>query len=210
MGIIERYNELFTRINRALTNEDMTELNTDIKAFIFDYESIDKDMTDKIFSMYVDKLNTLVAENSNDYDVLNSKLQEIKNRQYDYNGETNDLQAVQTRTLQLMAELPKTITSANTSMIKNKINATIASNAVGSKAVLELLKYPAYTDMVDETMKIHALENSKSDKQKAVDDKQEVDLKKATETLTSVYTQGFHLRKLREMVTGKNQMYKFH
>ena len=210
MGIIERYNELFTLINRALTNEDMTELYTDIKAFISDYESIDKDMTDKIFSMYVDKLNTLVTENSNDYDVLNNKVQEIKNRQYDYKGETNDLQAVQTRTLQLMAELPKTITSANASMIKNKINATIASNAVGSKAVLELLKYPAYADMVDETMKLHALANSKSDKQKAFDDKQETDLKKATETLTSVYTQGFHLRKLREMVTGKNQMYKFH
>lgn len=64
--------------------------------------------------------------------------------------------------------------------------------------------------MVDEQMKLHALVGSKSDKQLAFEEKQSNDLKQSTDILTSVYTQGFHLRKLKERVTGQSQMFKFH
>lgn len=209
-SIIDRHNDLFTRIGKAITYEEMSDLYTEVKSFVDDYESIDSAMTERISTMYMERLNTLLVDNDKEYEVLSQKVESIKNRQYSYNGEVNDVQAVQNRTLQLMAELPKAITSANASMTKTKLNAVIASGTVGSKAVLELLKYPSYANMVDEQMKLHALVGSKSDKQLAFEEKQSNDLKQSTDILTSVYTQGFHLRKLKERVTGKSQMFKFH
>ena len=208
-GIIERHNDLFNRIGKAATYKDMSTLYTEIKAFVNDYESIDSAMTNRIYAKYMEKIDSLLSENDKDYKTLSSKVMSIKNRQYSYNGEANDIQAVQNRTLQLMAELPREITAANASATKNKLNTTIASGVIGSKSVLELLKYPAYASMVNEQMKLRALTGSKSEKQLAFEEKVANDLKQSTDTLASVYMQGFHLKKLKERITGKAIIMKY-
>lgn len=200
-SIIEQYNDLFKQIGKAITYEDMTTLFPMVKAFVSDYATVDEKYTDKIYSMFVDKMQSLLEENDFVYNRMNDNVNEIRNRQYDYTYEKDNAQAVQNKVLQIMAMLPNARTTSNANKIKNILNGAIASGMIGSKAVLELMKYPAYASMIDETMKQHALVGSKSPQEQAFDRLKETELKEAEQALTSVYMQGFHLRKLNEKVT---------
>lgn len=210
MGIIEGYNKLFERVSKVANYEDVSTLAADVKEFVNDYESVDSDMTNRIYDRFMKRIDNLLLENENEFKKLNERVQSIKNRHYSYKGEENDIQAVQNRTLQLMAELPKEITSSNVGLIKNRLNATVTSGIIGSKAVLELLKYPAYASMVDEQIKANALVGSKSLRQQIFEENVANELKHSNEVLTEVYTQGFHLRRLKERITGKTQILKYH
>ncbi|MEG0691926.1 MAG: hypothetical protein RR012_08460 [Oscillospiraceae bacterium] len=201
MSFIEQYNKLFSLIEKAGNDTDMTNLYPTIKKFVTDYESVDKTATDRIYTKFADKMQGMLEENDFVYQRMNNKVEEIRNRQYDFAGETDTTQAVQSKVLQLMAELPKTKTTSNANQIINKLNATIATGVIGSKAVLELLKYPAYIDMITETVKQHAFAGSKTPAQQAFDNLKDSELNEATKALTSVYMQGFHLRKLNEKVS---------
>lgn len=79
---------------------------------------------------------------------------------------------------------------------------SINSGVIGSKAVLELLKYPAYADMVSAKIRERAFEGSKSSAEQAFDRLKEAELKEAEQGLASVYMQGFHLRNIEKQVNA--------
>ena len=79
---------------------------------------------------------------------------------------------------------------------------SINSGVIGSKAVLELLKYPAYADMVSAKIRERAFEGSKSSAELAFDRLKESELKEAEQGLASVYLQGFHLRNIEKQVNA--------
>ena len=82
------------------------------------------------------------------------------------------------------------------------LNDSINSGVIGSKAVLELLKYPAYADMVSAKIRERAFEGSKSSAEQAFDRLKESELKEAEQGLASVYLQGFHLRNIEKQVNA--------
>lgn len=194
ISLIQQYNDLFNGISRAKTVEDMRTLETTVKGFYNDYKGADMESALRIVNMYADKLHGIVADNSVAFDKLNEKLSNIKGREYDFAGEKDDTAAVQTRMLQLMGQLPRTKTAANASGIKNTINEVIGSGVVGSKAVLQLMGYPAYTDMVDDMQKRNAVEGSKSEAQKVAERYNDTEYQKVSGECAEVYNTGFILR----------------
>lgn len=194
LSLIQRYNDLFSGIHKASTVEDMRTLETAVKGFYNDYKGADMESALRIVNMYADKLHGMVADNSVAFDKLNEKLSNIKGREYDFAGEKDDTAAVQTRMLQLMGQLPKTKTAANASGIKNTINEVIGSGVVGSKAVLQLMGYPTYTDMVDDMQKRNAVEGSKSETQKVAERYNDTEYQKVSGECAEVYNTGFILR----------------
>lgn len=194
LGMIQLHNDLFSGIGKANTVEDMQGLETAVKRFYNDCKDADMESALRILNMYVDKLHSMVADNSATFDMLNEKLNKIKGREYDFAGEKDDTAAVQARMLQLMGQLPKTMTTANASLIKNTINEVIGSGVVGSKAVLQLMSYPAYTDMVDERLKRSAVEGSKSEAQKEVERYNDTEYQKVSAECVETYNAGFLLR----------------
>lgn len=199
-SMIEVYNELFKATHNAVTHDDMIKLYPKIKDFVYQYEEVDKTSTDRIYSGFSNKLKDMIEENTLAYDLMNDKVEAIKNRQYDYGGEKDDTQAVQSKVLQLMAELPKTKTTANSTKVSNVLNAAITSGVIGSKAVLDLLKYPAYSGMVNETMKQRAYVGSKSEAQHAFERINERELEDVRKSMTSIFSQGFHAKNLQKKV----------
>ena len=122
---------------------------------------------------------------------------ESGNRAYDYANEKDDTQAVQSKALQLMSQMPKVMNSNHANRITKVLTDSINSGVIGSKAVLELLKYPAYADMVSAKIRERAFEGSKSSAEQAFDRLKESELKEAEQGLASVYMQGFHLRNVK-------------
>ena len=105
-------------------------------------------MVNEIYEKLQSKLHDMVAENAFVYDRMNNRIEEIRNRGYDYANEKDNTQAVQSKALQLMSQMPKVMNSNHANRITKVLTDSINSGVVGSKAVLELLKYPAYADMV--------------------------------------------------------------
>ena len=136
------------------------------------------------------------------YDRMNNRVEEIRNRGYDYANEKDDTQAVQSKALQLMSQMPKVMNSNHANRITKLLNDSINSGVIGSKAVLELLKYPAYADMVSAKIRERAFEGSKSSAEQAFDRLKESELKEAEQGLASVYMQGFHLRNIEKQVNA--------
>lgn len=204
-SIVEQHNNLFDRITRARVAEDMSTLYPDIKQFVSNFQSVDKTSTDHIFKLYTDKLHDMLAENDLAYTRLVDQVDVLQNNEYDFAGEKDDTQAVQSRVLQLMAQLPKTKTAANAGIIANIIDQTIASGAISCKAVLELMKYPAYIDMISGRQRQNALDGSKSETQKAFERLTESGLKDLGTSLANVYFQGFHLRQLEKQIVQFQQ-----
>ena len=196
LSLIQRYNDLLSGINKAKTVEDMRTLETAVKGFYNDYKGADMESALRIVNMYAAKLHSMISDNSATFDKLNEKLSRIKGREYDFTGEKDDSAAVQTRMLQLMGQLPRTKTAANVSAIKNTINGAIGSGVVGSKAVLQLMGYPAYADMVDETQKHNAVEGSKSDVQKVTERYNDTEYQKVSRECAEVYNTGFILHSM--------------
>lgn len=202
LTIIENYNKLFQQIAKAKTVDDVRTLIGNVKDFISVYKKVDKSMVNEIYDKFKSKLHDMVAENAFVYDRMNNRVEEIRNRGYDYSNEKDDTQAVHSKALQIMAQMPKTMNSNHANRITKILNDSINTGVVGSKAVLELLKYPAYADMVSAKVRERAYEGSKSATEQAFDRLRESELREAEQGLASVYMQGFHLRQIEKQVTA--------
>lgn len=203
LTIIENYNRLLEQFRKAKTVDDVRTLTATVKDFISVYKKVDKNMVNEIYEKLQSKLQDMVAENAFVYDRMNNRVEEIRNRGYDYANEKDDTQAVQSKALQLMSQLPKTTAnSVHANRITKILNDSINTGVVGSKAVLELLKYPAYADMVSTKIRERAFEGSKSSAEQAFDRLKESELKEAEQGLASVYLQGFHLRNIEKQVNA--------
>ena len=192
--IIERHNTLFRQIEAAKTADDVRVLVESVKGFIVSYKSVDKAMTKRIYEKLLNKVNDMVTENEFVYQRINTRLEEATNRAYDFSGEKDDSQAVQSKMLQLMSQMPKVINSNNLNRINRTLNDSINSGVIGSKAVLELLKYPAYADSISATIRERAFNGSKSAAEHAFDNIKEIERKQVEQALASVYLQGYRLR----------------
>lgn len=193
--IIERHNALFEQIEAAKTADDVRTLVEAVKGFIVSYKSVDKAMTKRIYEKLLNKVNDMVVENEFVYQRINTRLEEATNRAYDFSGEKDDSQAVQSKMLHLMSQLPKVINSNNLNRINRTLNDSINSGVIGSKAVLELLKYPAYAGSISATIRERAFNGSKSAAEHAFDRLKETERKNVEQALASVYLQGYRLRK---------------
>lgn len=202
LTIVENYNKLSQQIAKTKTVDDVRTLVASVKDFISVYKRVDKNMVNEIYDKLQSKLQDMVAENAFVYDRMNSKVEEVRNRGYDHANEKDDSQAVQSKALQLMAQMPKLMNSTNTNRVTKILNDSINSGVVGSKAVLELLKYPAYADMVSAKVRERAFEGSKSAAEQAFDRLKESEMKDAEQALASVYMQGFHLRNIEKQVNA--------
>lgn len=196
ISLIQRYNDLNNSIRKAKTYKEMNGLDTDVREFYSECKDVDNEYATRILDMYVNKLHEMVSDNSAAYDTLHKKMDEIKSRGYDFDGEKDDTAAVQTKMLQLMGQLPKTKTKANAYVITNTINEVIASGVIGCKAVLSLVGYPAYADMVDERQRLHAVEGSKSAAQRAAENGNKLMLEMFGKECADVFNEGFKFRGL--------------
>ena len=192
--IIERHNTLFEQIEAAKTADDVRTLVEAVKGFIVSYKSVDKAMTKRIYEKLLNKVNDMVVENEFVYQRINTRLEEATNRAYDFSGEKDDSQAVQSKMLQLMSQMPKVINSNNLNRINRTLNDSINSGVIGSKAVLELLKYPAYAGSISATIRERAFNGSKSAAEHAFERLKETERKQVEQALASVYLQGYRLR----------------
>ena len=200
LAIVERHNALLTQIRKATTVENMRQLFADVKEFVAMYEAIDTDAINRVAKGYADKLQEMLKENDVVYNRLSEKAETITNREYDFAFEKDDTKAVQNTVLQLMAQLPKVKTLANTGTIANIIEQTIKSGTVGCKAILELMKYPVYLDMITESQKHSAFIGSKSESQQAFERLKEKELREVEKSRADVYLKGFHLRNIEKQV----------
>lgn len=200
--IIESYNKLSGQIAKAKTVDDVRTLVASVKEFISMYKRVDKNMVNEVYDKFQNKLKDMVAENAFVYERMNNKVEEIRNRGYDFAKEKDDSQAVQAKALQIMSQMPKQMNNTNANRITKILNDSINSGVVGSKAVLELLKYPVYADMVSAKVRERAFEGSKSATEQAFDRLKESELKETEQALASVYMQGFHLRNIEKQVNA--------
>lgn len=200
LTIVENYNKMLEQIRKAKTIDDVRILVANVRDFISVYKRVDKNMVNEIYGKLQSKLQDMVAENAFVYDRMNNRVEEIRNRSYDYTNEKDDSQAVQNKLLQLMAQMPKTMNSNHANRITKVLNDSINTGVIGSKAVLELLKYPAYADMVSTKIRERAFEGSKSATEQAFERLRESEMREAEQALASVYMQGFHLRKMAKQV----------
>lgn len=197
LTIVENYNKLLEQFRKTKTIDDVRILVANVRDFISVYKRVDKNMVNEIYGKLQSKLHDMVAENAFVYDRMNNRVEEIRNRGYDYANEKDDTQAVQSKALQLMSQMPKVMNSNHANRITKILNDSINSGVIGSKAVLELLKYPAYADMVSAKIRERAFEGSKSSAEQAFDR-----LKESEQGLASVYLQGFHLRNIQKQVNA--------
>ena len=176
LTIVENYNKLLEQFRKTKTIDDVRILVASAKDFISVYKRVDKNMVNEIYDKLQSKLQDMVAENAFVYDRMNNRVEEIRNRGYDYANEQDDTQAVQSKALQLMSQMPKVMNSNHANRITKVLTDSINSGVIGSKAVLELLKYPAYADMVSAKIRERAFEGSKSSAEQAFDRLKESEL----------------------------------
>lgn len=200
LTIVENYNKLLEQFRKTKTIDDVRILVANVRDFISVYKRVDKNMVNEIYEKLQGKLHDMVAENAFVYDRMNNRVEEIRNRGYDYANEKDDTQAVQSKALQLMSQMPKVMNSNHANRITKVLNDSINTGVIGSKAVLELLKYPAYADMVSTKIRERAFEGSKSATEQAFERLRESEMREAEQALASVYMQGFHLRKMAKQV----------
>lgn len=199
LNVVQRHNSLFNRIEKA-TVENISELFYDVKDFYTECMEIDSVSVKRIVDKYVQKFQQLLNDNTAAYDKKNEKLNEAKNERYDFSGEKDDMGAVQTMTFQLMGSLPKANNKANAYIINTVIDNAIKSGVVGCKAVLALIQYPAYADMVNERQKTKAVEGSKSSAQRAFESLMEKTQAEYGKQCVALYHQGARLRRLNKRV----------
>lgn len=80
------------------------------------------------------------------------------------------------------------------------VNGAIKSGVVGCKAVLALIQYPAYADMVNERQKAKAVDGSKSDAQKAFEHAMGLTQREYAKQCAELYHEGARLRRLNKRV----------
>lgn len=194
ISLVERHNSLFEKIHKATTVEELRDLLSSLKDFVTMHKDIDSTSVKRLYEKYSKKLQTLLEENNVEYERLSVKAEKIRNRTYDFANEKDDTLAVQNNVLHLMAQLPKAKTSANAGMITNTLANAITSGVVGCKAILELLRYPVYADMVCERQRQEAFDGSKSKQEQLFDKQKELDLRNTEKAMANVYLKGYHLR----------------
>lgn len=209
LSMVESYNNLFHQIEKAVTADDMREVYSGIKDYASLYKNIDESAVSDISVKFADRLQEMLDENENVYTRLSEKAENINNRTYDFALDKDDTQAVNSRLLQLMAELPKQQTRANIGKITSVISKAIASGVIGCKAVLELMKYPAYIDMISENHRQDALNGSKSVRQQEFERTKEKELREVDILRCDVYKQGFHLRNLAKRIASYQKQSAF-
>lgn len=209
LSMVESYNNLFEQIRKATTADDMREIYSSIKDYASLYKNIDECAVSNISGKFTDRLQELLNENEAVYTRLSEKAENISNRAYDFTKDKDDTQAINSKLLQLMAELPKQQTRANSGQVTGIISKAIASGVVGCKAVLELMKYPAYIDMISENHRQDALNGSKSVRQQEFERTKEKELREADVLRCDVYKQGFHLRNLAKRVASYQKQSAF-
>lgn len=101
LTIVENYNKLLEQFRKTKTIDDVRILVASVRDFISVYKRVDKNMVNEIYGKLQDKLQDMVAENAFVYDRMNNRVEEIRNRGYDYANEKDDTQAVQSKALQL-------------------------------------------------------------------------------------------------------------
>ena len=94
LTIVENYNKLLEQIRKAKTIDDVRILVASTRDFISVYKRVDKNMVNEIYEKLQGKLHDMVAENAFVYDRMNNRVEEIRNRGYDYANEKDDTQAV--------------------------------------------------------------------------------------------------------------------
>lgn len=199
LNLVQRHNSLFNRIEKA-TVENISGLFYDVKDFYAECKDVDRISVKRIVDKYVEKFQKMLDDNTVSYDKKNEKLNEAKNERYDFSGEKDDKGAVQTMTLQLIGSLPKVSNKANAHVINTVIDNAIKSGVIGCKAVLALIQYPTYADMVNERQKAKAVDGSKSDAQKAFERLMEKTQAEYGKQCVELYHQGARLRRLSKRV----------
>lgn len=199
LNIVQWHNELCKRIRNA-TVDNISELFYDVRDFYTECKDVDKISVKRIVDKYVEKFKQMLDDNTAAYNKKNEKLNEAKNECYDFAGEKDDTGAVQTMIFQLMGSLPKVNNKANAYTINTVIDNAIKSGVVGCKAVLALIQYPAYADMVNERQKAKAVDGSKSDAQKAFERLMEKTQAEYGKQCVELYHQGARLRRLSKRV----------
>ena len=106
LTIVENYNKLLEQFRKTKTIDDVRILVASVRDFISVYKRVDKNMVNEIYGKLQSKLQDMVAENAFVYDRMNNRVEEIRNRAYDYANEKDDTQAVQSKALQLMSQMP--------------------------------------------------------------------------------------------------------
>ena len=99
LTIVENYNKLLEQFRKTKTIDDVRILVASAKDFISVYKRVDKNMVNEIYDKLQSKLQDMVAENAFVYDRMNNRVEEIRNRGYDYANEQDDTQAVQSKAL---------------------------------------------------------------------------------------------------------------
>lgn len=102
LTIVENYNKLLEQFRKTKTIDDVRILVASVRDFISVYKRVDKNMVNEIYEKLQGKLQDMVAENAFVYDRMNNRVEEIRNRGYDYANEKDDTQAVQSKALQLV------------------------------------------------------------------------------------------------------------
>lgn len=200
LNVVQRHNSLFNRIEKAKV-EDISELFNDVKDFYAECKDVDRISVKRIAVKYVEKFQKMLDDNTAAYDKKNAKLNEAKNERYDFTSEKDDKGAVQTMTLQLMGSLPPKVNNkANAYAINTVIDNAIKSGVVGCRAVLALIQYPAFADMVNERQKAKAVEGSKSDAQKAFEHAMGLTQREYAKQCAELYHEGARLRRLSKRV----------
>lgn len=199
LNVVQRHNELCKQIRNA-TVENISMLFDDVKNFYDECKEIDIVSAKRIVTMFSEKFQQMLNDNSAAYNKKNEKLNEAKNERYDFTGEKDDKSAVQTMLLQIMGSLPRVNNKANAYAINTTIDNAIKSGVVGCKAVLALIQYPAYADMVSEHQKAKAVYGSKSDAQRAFEHMMETTQAEYGKQCAELFHKGFRLRRLNKRV----------
>jgi len=205
-SLVEQYNNLFADIKRAETREDISNLYQGVISFVDNYRDLDPDSTNRIYDQFSDRLNEMLETNDELYQEYRQQLDEVRNTQYSFEGEKDDRQAVDSKVLQLLAQMPKHVTQANESLLRNNLIKEINSGIIGSKAVLQLLNYPAYSDLLTPDLKKRALNNSKTEKQLKFEAKKEEAEKELNDVMAKAYMRGFHLRNVAKRINRDNKI----
>lgn len=199
LSVVQRHNELCKQIRNA-TTENISTLFEDVRNFYDECKEIDSVSAKRIVNMFSEKFQQMLNDNTAAYNKKNERLNEAKNEQYDFEGEKDDTGAVQTMLFQLMGRLPKVNNKANAYTINTAIDNAIKSGVVGCKAVLALIQYPAYADMVNERQKAKAVDGSKSDAQKAFEHAMGLTQREYGKECAELFHKGFRLRRLNKRV----------
>lgn len=205
-SLVDQNNDLFTGINRAETRKEISSLYQDVKNFVDNYNEVDPVSTNRIYNQYSDKLNNMLETNEELYQEYRQQLNEVRKMQYSFNGEKDDRQAVDSKVLQLLAKMPKHVTQANESLLRNNLIKEVNSGIIGSKAVLQLLNYPAYSDLLTPDLKTRALNNSKTEKQLKFEAKKEEVEKELGNVVAKAYMRGFHLRNIAKSIDRNSKI----